>query len=201
MTVRGFYAVVEDEAPVEALLRGGAAVVQLRARGVGSGELLARARRLREVMRGRALLVVNDRPDVAVLAGADGVHVGQDDLPCEAARRVVGARLIGVSTHSLAQAREAVRAGADYVGFGPIFATATKENASPVVGLDALHNVCTAVQVPVVAIGGVTPDNVASIVAAGAAAAVSIAGVLLAADVEAAARAMAQAFAGEPPRR
>ncbi|MEK6606892.1 MAG: thiamine phosphate synthase [Myxococcota bacterium] len=194
MKIRGFYAIVDDEAPVEALLRGGAPVVQLRRKGAGARELLDLARLLRARTRGRALFIVDDRPDIALLADADGVHVGQDDLPLDATRRVVGARLVGVSTHSLAQARDAEAGGADYIGFGPIFPTASKERPDPVVGVDALAEVCRVVRVPVVAIGGVTPANVALVVAAGAAAAVSIAGVLRAADVEAAARAMARAF-------
>jgi thiamine-phosphate pyrophosphorylase len=132
--------------------------------------------------------IVNDRLDVALAAGADGVHLGQDDLPLAAARRVAPAGfVIGVSTHNLAQARAAVAGGADYLGFGPCFATATKENPDPVVGLDALAEVCR-LPAPVVAIGGITLDTVGAVARAGAAAAAIIGAVNAADDVTAAAR-------------
>ena len=139
--------------------------------------------------------IVNDRLDVALVAGAAGVHLGQDDLPLAAARRAAPGLLIGVSTHDPQQAAEAARAGADYLGFGPIFATATKENPDPVQGLEGLAlAVQAAGNVPVVAIGGITPGHAAAIAATGAAAACAISAVNGAPDVASAARVIATAF-------
>ncbi len=125
------YAIVDGSASrppldlVGAFVRGGAAVVQLRLKQAGAGELLRVAREARKLCAGRALLLVNDRPDVARLAEADGVHLGQEDLPWPAARAILGpGALIGVSTHSDAEIDAAQ--GADYIGFGPIFATGSK---------------------------------------------------------------------------
>jgi len=162
MIVRGLYGMVDLPATAEpaaatalagALVDGGARVLQLRMKGADAAEQLALARLLAPWCRARGVtFIVNDRVDVALAAGADGVHLGQDDLPLPAARTIVPAGfVIGVSTHDEAQARAA--AGADYIGFGPCFPTASKVNPDPVVGLQALAEVCRAVSVPVVGIG------------------------------------------------
>jgi thiamine-phosphate pyrophosphorylase len=177
------------------LLDGGARVLQLRMKGATASAMLAVVDELRPLCRRRvATLIINDRLDVALAGGADGVHLGQDDLPLEAARRLAPAPfVIGISTHDLEQARAAVAGGADYIGFGPCFITTTKENPDPVVGLEQLAEVCR-LKVPVVAIGGITVERAAAVAAAGAAAAAVIQAVNRAADVVAAARAIAQAF-------
>ena len=197
--VRGFYAVLDRDDPAfaELLLEGGARVVQVRMKRASAAELARAAARAREVTRAhRALLVVNDRLDVALAIGADAVHLGQDDLPLEAARRISAGRLlIGVSTHDEAQVRAAVAGGADYLGFGPVFATATKENPDPVQGVTGLARaVAAAGGVPIVAIGGITVERAAECARAGAAAACAIAAVNGAKDPVAAARAIACAF-------
>lgn len=148
-------------------------------------EILAAARMARKVTSEvGALLIVNDRLDIALAAGADGVHLGQDDLPLARARELVSRMnlaspfLIGVSTHNRDQVIEAVRGGADYLGFGPIFATSTKLNPDPVQGIAGLREaVAAAHDIPVVAIGGITPDTAADVAAAGAAAACCISAV------------------------
>jgi thiamine-phosphate pyrophosphorylase len=207
LRLRGLYGMV-DLAPgaaaggvplARALLDGGARVLQLRMKGQGGGAMLAAAEALRPITRARgALLVVNDRLDVALASGADGVHLGQGDLPLAAARAVARARgadlLIGVSTHDLDQAERAARDGADYLGFGPIFETRTKERPDPVVGLEALRRVCH-LPLPVVAIGGITLQTVAEVARAGASAAAIVAAIRLAPDPAAAARAVTNAFA------
>jgi len=204
MIVRGLYGMVDLPATAEpaaatalagALVDGGARVLQLRMKGADAAEQLALARLLAPWCRARGVtFIVNDRVDVALAAGADGVHLGQDDLPLPAARTIVPAGfLIGVSTHDEAQARAA--AGADYIGFGPCFTTSTKQNPDPVVGLDRLARVCAASPIPVVAIGGITLDTVAAVARAGAAAAAIIRAVNAAPDVAAAARAASAAFA------
>jgi len=204
MIVRGLYGMVDLPATAEpaaatalagALVDGGARVLQLRMKGADAAEQLALARLLAPWCRARGVtFIVNDRVDVALAAGADGVHLGQDDLPLPAARTIVPAGfVIGVSTHDEAQARAA--AGADYIGFGPCFTTSTKQNPDPVVGLDRLARVCAASPIPVVAIGGITLDTVAAVARAGAAAAAIIRAVNAAPDVAAAARAVSAAFA------
>lgn len=151
-------------------IEGGADCVQLREKSLDGRELLTRARALVELGRVRgAAVVINDRPDVALLAQADGVHVGQTDLPVEEVRRIAGDRLlVGVSTTNLDQARAAVRSGADYCGVGPMFASSTKEKA--VAGpayLRAFLADPALNQRPHLAIGGITPDNAPELAAAG----------------------------------
>jgi len=179
MTVRhaisGFYAVLDrdDEALARVLVRE-ARVLQLRIKPRGSpadaGELVRIARMARRICDNAGVaLIVNDRIDVALAADADGVHLGQTDLPLAAARRISGELWIGVSTHDLAQVRAACDAGADYVGFGPVFATTTKQHPDPVQGLSGLRAaVAEASGRPVVAIGGITAADVAEVYAAGA---------------------------------
>ena len=173
-----------------ALLRGGARILQLRWPGASARELLAAARAIRPLARAAgALFLVNDRPDVARAAEADGVHLGQDDLPVAAARRVLGAgRLIGVSTHDPGQARAAEAAGADYLGVGPVYATATKPDALAPRGLALVSAVRAAVRCPLVAIGGITPETAAAVRAAGADAVAMIGALVRAPDPEAAVR-------------
>jgi len=197
--LRGFYAVIDrpDRDLAERLVASGARALQVRMKGASTADLLAAARLAREVTAGRGvLLVVNDRLDVALAAGADAVHLGQDDLPLAAAREVASGRLwIGISTHGEAQVREAVAGGADYLGFGPVYATGTKENPDPVQGVDCLRRaVAAAGGVPVVAIGGITPERAAEVAAAGATAACAIAAVNGAADPVAAGRRIAAAW-------
>jgi thiamine-phosphate pyrophosphorylase len=204
--IRGFYGMVDlpgDALPEhavalgESLMEGGAQVLQLRCKHGNAREVLALAQALRVTTRARNVrLCVNDRVDLALLSEADFVHLGQDDLPLEAARELCTRRLrVGVSTHSLAQAMAARQGGADYIGFGPVFATASKERPDPVQGVTQLQEIVRAVApLPVVAIGGITPDNVAGVAHAGAAAAAVIAAVNRATDVAAAARRVAAAF-------
>jgi thiamine-phosphate pyrophosphorylase len=139
---------------------------------------------------------VNDRADLALLAGADGLHVGDDDLPVAEARAIVGpSMLLGRSTRTLAEARAALAAGADHVGFGPMFGTRTKEITVAPRGLDALREVARALPAPVVAIGGITLERVGEVARAGAAAAAVIEDLLSRGDVRERARLLAARFA------
>ena len=151
-------------------LKGGARLIQLRAKELASGEFFALAKEARQLTReAGAIFIVNDRADIAFACGADGVHLGQDDLPLHTARKLLGKeKIIGVSTHDLAQASEAEKAGADYIGFGPIFGTATKETGYSPRGLEMLREIRKAVKVPVVGIGGINEGNVAQVWQAGA---------------------------------
>jgi thiamine-phosphate pyrophosphorylase len=152
------------------LRAAGVAVVQYRNKNGSPQEILRGAEILREVMAGRdCKLILNDRADLAVLAGFDGVHVGQGDLSPAEARRVVGPeRIVGVSTHSDAQARIAEHSSANYVAIGPVFATGTKLDASPVVGLEGVRSARALTTKPLVAIGGITSANARSVIDAGA---------------------------------
>ena len=166
---RPFTPVLDD------MLAGGVSVLQLRVKERPADEFLRLALTARErTSRAGCLFIVNDRVDIALAAGADGVHLGQEDLPLEAARPLVGKRLIGVSTHSVEQAEEAERGGADYIGFGPMFPTRTKETGYETRGLSMLASVRRRVSLPIVAIGGITAENVAQTWSNGADAAAMI---------------------------
>ena len=211
--LRGYYAILDlpGEAPedptvlvvrAEARLAAQPACLQLRAKRMCAADLRRTAARLLPICHAAGVpLCVNDRLDVALAAGADGVHLGQDDLPLRDALRIRASQrlMIGVSTHSLVQAEAAAREGADYIGFGPVFATRTKPNPEPATGLDRLREVCAAVSLPVVAIGGITLATVDAVAATGASAAAVIAAVDDAWDRVAAARRIAEAFATRAP--
>lgn len=193
--IRGFYAVLDrDDEALARRLVGHARVLQVRIKPPGGRcdavELVRIARMARRVCdEAGAALIVNDRLDVALAVGADGVHLGQTDLPIGDARRIAGALWIGVSTHDVAQVRAACDAGADYLGFGPVFATRTKENPDPVQGVEGLRAAVRAAgTTPVVAIGGIGVDAAPAVFAAGAAAICAISAVNAADDVSAAAR-------------
>ena len=129
-----------------------------------------------------AVLIINDHPDIALAADADGVHLGQDDLPAKEARKIMGkSRIIGVSTHSVKQARDAERDGADYIGFGPVFYTTTKDAGRPK-GIEMLREIKRQVQIPVVAIGGITAENIGPVLEAGADA-VAVSSAILRGDI------------------
>lgn len=179
------------------LFAAGVGVLQLRMKDAAAALMLAVLDEVRLHRPPGTLLIVNDRLDVALAGGADGVHLGQDDLPLAAARRLCPPGfVIGVSTHNEAQVAAAVAQGADYIGFGPIFATATKRNPEPTVGVERLRAVCASTPVPVVAIGGVSLARVPELVAAGARAVAIIAAVNQAPDIRAAALAVQEQFAG-----
>ncbi len=156
---------VEPLAFAERVLAARPAFVQLRAKSLGAGATLALLRQLAPLCRvsGTALFA-NDRPDLALLAGADGVHVGQDDLPVAEVRRFAPGLRVGISTHDLAQLERALAERPDYVAFGPVFATPSKRNHEPVVGLTGLaraHELSLVAKVPLVAIGGIDLERAA----------------------------------------
>jgi thiamine-phosphate pyrophosphorylase len=158
------HAIVEDLETAEAAVAGGATVVQLRRKGVATDELVAAGRAFRELP---VTFVVNDDVEAAIELGADGVHLGREDTGAECA--LEAGLLLGLSATSLDEARTAERAGAAYVGAGPIWATPSKPDADPPIGLEGLREICAAVNVPVVAIGGIDETNAADCIRAGAA--------------------------------
>jgi thiamine-phosphate pyrophosphorylase len=156
------------ESLAQSLIAGGADAIQLRDKNLSDRELIQRARLLRRMTRdSETLLIVNDRPDIAALAGADGVHVGQDELSVKDARSILGPKcLVGVSTHTIEQARTAVLDGANYIGCGPTFPSQTKQfDEFP--GIEFLQQVAAEIRLPAFAIGGVSQKNLAEVRAAG----------------------------------
>ena len=172
------------------LMDAGVKLLQYRAKNAPARELLAESRAIGEAARrAKCTFIVNDRPDVAYLAGADGVHVGQDDLDPEQARTVIGpGRWVGVSTHNIEQFRKAAASSADYIAVGPIFQTSSKVNPDPVVGAELLRRVRALTEKPIVAIGGITLERAAEILAAGADSVAVISDILKAKDPAATAR-------------
>ncbi len=185
-----FYAMIDPAGghePVslaETMLDAGARIMQLRLKDAPARDFLAAARAIAGLCaRCGAILIVNDRVDIAILADAHGVHLGQEDLPLEAARRIAGpGKIIGISTHNLEQARAAENDGADYIGFGPMYPGGLRNNAAGM-GLDNLRAIRAAVRIPIVAIGGITQARVPETLAAGADAVAIITDVVNAPDI------------------
>lgn len=192
------------EETVAEALRGGATAIQMREEEMNDREQLQAARRLRELAHSfGAWFFINDRPDLAWLSGADGVHLGQDDLPVPEVRRVLGpSAVIGLSVDTVEEAREAERQGADYIGLGPMAPTSTKPDAGPRVSIEDLQRVVQAVSIPVVAVGGIGLDNARQISRAGAGGIAVVSAVVGAPDVREAARALRREVeAGKVPSR
>jgi thiamine-phosphate diphosphorylase len=171
----------------EKLCAGGARLLQLRVKELSTRDFLVTAQEVRQICRRyNCLLLINDRADIALAVDADGVHIGQEDLPLAAARKVLGpGKIVGVSTHDPQQAIEAERGGADYIGFGPLFGTSTKATGYTARGLDQLREIRKLVALPIVAIGGVTAERAPLALDAGANAVAMISDLVLASDVTA----------------
>jgi len=158
----------------EELAAAGVTLLQYRNKSGSARQMLEQARELKRRVAGRAKLIMNDRADLCLAADFDGLHVGQDDLSPEAARRIIGcdpqgrARWLGVSTHSPEQLAEADKTSADYLAIGPVFATSSKSNPDPVVGLDGVRRARSLTRKPLVAIGGINRANARSVIDAGA---------------------------------
>jgi len=194
-----FYAIVDPVgghdpvALAQTILDAGARLMQLRLQDASGRDFLAAARAIAKLCRKHgAILIVNDRVDIAILADARGAHLGQTDLPLEAARRIAGpteSKIIGISTHNVEQARAAEDGGADYIGYGPIYPGGLRNNAAGL-GLDNLRAIRAAVRIPIVAIGGITEARVPEVLAAGADAVAIITDVVNAPDIGAKVRAL-----------
>jgi len=178
---------LRDRDPVEiaaAQIEGGADVIQLREKEMSKRQSLELGIKLRELTRHEdVLFIVNDDVDLAMILDADGVHLGQNDIPITFARPLMKNKIIGVSTHSLEQVNEAVAGGADYIGVGPVFETATKEDREDLVGVNLLLKLRDICPIPYVAIGGIHEDNIKALVQAGCHRAAIISDILLAPDI------------------
>lgn len=179
---------LRDRDPLEvvsAQIRGGADVIQLREKEMQKRERLDLGLKIREITRDRdVLFIVNDDVDLALILDADGVHLGQEDIPIRYARPLMKGKIIGISTHSPDQVNEAVEGGANYIGVGPIFETSTKEDREEMVGTDLLLKTRDICPIPYVAIGGIGKDNIESLLKTGCNRAAIISDILLAPDIE-----------------
>ena len=178
---------------VREALEGGVTLVQYRAKTASSAEMYAEALQLKALCDSfNVPLIINDRLGIAMAVGAAGVHLGQDDLPCAVARRILGEEyLIGVSAHNPTEAKAALQSSADYLGCGAVFGTATKADVKKL-GTEGLEAICKAKGLPVVGIGGVTADNYREVRAAGADGAAIVSGILAQPDIRATVRAIAR---------
>ena len=207
----GLYVIIDPEhcrgreplRVAEQALLGGASLLQLRAKRLGDGQHLALAHALRQRCSAHGVpFWINDRLDIALLSGADGLHLGQDDLPAHEVRAFAPKLALGLSTHSLAQVGEARAAGLSTIGYGPIFSTQSKEHPSPTVGIESLRAVCAQhPELSVIAIGGIQLAHAALIAHSGARYAAVISAVCGASDPEASARALTDALAEGPSKR
>lgn len=170
---------------VEAALKGGVTLVQYRGKNKTAALMLEEAAAIKKLCDVYHIpLIINDRLDIALAVKADGVHLGQDDLPCCKAREILGDEyIIGVSAHNEAEAIQAVQDGADYLGSGAVFGSSTKTDAG-LLGIENLKKVCGSVEIPVVGIGGVTAANYRQVLQAGACGAAVVSGILAAEDIE-----------------
>ena len=149
------------------LSEGGVTMLQYRNKEGDTRQMLTHAREIKRVLEGKVMLIMNDRADICVAMGYDGVHLGQEDLPAEGARLVVGERIVGVSTHNIKQVKEADAGPADYIAIGPVFPTTGKKNPDALVGLEGVRKARAATKKPLVAIGGITRQNAKSVFEAG----------------------------------
>lgn len=170
-------------------VRGGVTAVQLRAKGLGTRAFLELAVRMTAALDGRSVpLIINDRVDIALACGADGVHLGQDDMPADTARKLLGpSKIIGISVNTLKEAGVAERLGADYLGLNPIYETTTKDTGLPAVGPAGIRRIRRSVGIPIVAIGGINAGNAAGVIEAGAAGIAVVSAILGAPDARKAA--------------
>ncbi len=202
MQVRGLYAIVDNTLTphlshlelTERVLKGGARIIQLRVKPsapafrkstLSDRELFEIAKTIRNLTRQHeASFIINDRADIALAAEADGLHLGQDDLPLSEARRILGKnKVIGISTHNLNEAERAEREGADYLGFGPVFSSETKAESLPPRGIESLKQVVAAIKLPIIAIGGINQKNIEEVIQAGADGAAIISSITTAEDI------------------
>jgi thiamine-phosphate pyrophosphorylase len=189
--ISGYYFITDEKLSkagalrdIQAAVAAGVRVVQYRSKTSDTGKMQQEALALKKICR-RVAFIINDRIDIALAVNADGVHVGQEDMPCPIARDLLGPKkIIGVTVHTVAQALQAEKDGANYLGVGPIFETATKKDAGEPTGIQLLREIKKQSKLPLAAIGGITLENAPSVIAAGADAICAISAVVTREDVE-----------------
>lgn len=176
---------------LEAVIQGGSKIIQLREKEYPKRDLYNLALKFREITtRGRVLLIINDHVDIALAVDADGVHLGQEDLPLQVARKLAPELLIGASTHSLQQALQAEKDGADYVNIGPIFPTKTKDGVGRSLGPKAISEISPQIKVPFTVMGGINAENIDQVLAEGARRVAMVTAITRAADIAAKVRSL-----------
>ncbi|MDD5601298.1 MAG: thiamine phosphate synthase [Actinomycetota bacterium] len=175
--------VIED---VKAALKAGVKIIQYREKEKNTAEMIKEAQKIAKLCKeNNALFIINDRVDVALTVDADGVHLGDDDMPCHIARKILGNnKIIGLTVHNIKEAIEAERAGADYIGLSPIFETLTKSDAGMPAGLEFIKEVKEKIKIPFVAIGGINETNIEEVIRAGAKSTAIISAIVTKPDVE-----------------
>ena len=170
---------------VKEAVEAGCKIVQYREKNRSTKEMISEAAEIKRICSDKAIFLVNDRIDVALAVDADGVHIGQDDMPIETARKLLGEdKIIGLTVHNTDEAMEAEKKGADYVGLSPIFDTATKKDAGDGIGPEKIREIKNAISIPVVAIGGINKENCESVIQNGADSLVAISAVICSDDVK-----------------
>lgn len=169
---------------VEKAVRAGCKIIQYREKNKSTKQMIKEALQIKSLCKDMAFFLINDRVDVALAVDADGVHIGQDDMPFETTRKLLGeGKIIGLTTHNVEESVYAEKIGADYIGLSPIFATSTKQDAGKGCGIPMIERVRERVRLPIVAIGGINKSNIRDIIRAGADAAVAISAVVCSEDV------------------
>ncbi|MDD3726118.1 MAG: thiamine phosphate synthase [Candidatus Ratteibacteria bacterium] len=192
MKIKGLYfitdsfltksSVVDD---VKAAVKAGVKIVQYREKNKCAREMVKEAQEIKKICKGRGVFLVNDRVDIAMVVGADGVHLGQNDIPCVYARKLLGKnKIIGITVHSIEEALAAEKDGANYLGVSPIFSTKTKKDARAPLGLGVLKEIKKSVHIPVVAVGGIDLTNIISVLEAGADGVSAVSAIITKDDVE-----------------
>lgn len=187
----GYYLVTDSKlskkgtvSDVENALKAGCKIVQYREKDKSTRDMIEEAKQIKKKCEGKAIFLINDRIDVALAVDSDGVHIGQDDIPFEIARGLLGnEKIIGLTVHNLEESVEAEKSGADYIGLSPIFKTDTKKDAGAACGIATIKMVRKDVNLPIVAIGGINKENIGPVIKAGADAAVAISAVVCSDDV------------------
>jgi thiamine-phosphate pyrophosphorylase len=169
---------------VKAAIKGGVKIIQYREKEKSTKDMIKEARQIKEICNDRAIFLIDDRIDIALAVDADGVHLGNDDMPYDEARKLLGNKVIGLTIHNVNEAVQAEQSGADYIGVSPIFETKTKLDAGPAAGLELIRDVKEKVKIPFVAIGGINLENIDDVVKAGSRAAAVISAIVTKEDVE-----------------
>ena len=182
---------------LRAVIQGGSKIIQLREKNYSKRDLYYLALKFREITtRAGVLLIINDHLDIALAVDADGVHLGQEDLPVQAARRLASELLIGASSHSLEQALQAQKDGADYINIGPIFSTKTKEGVESVLGPETIAKISPQIRVPFTVMGGINEENIDQVLAYGARRVAMVTAITKAADITAKVKSLKEKIRG-----
>lgn len=169
---------------VKSAIKAGVKIIQYREKEKSTREMVGEAAKIKELCKNKAIFLINERVDIALAVKADGIHLGQDDIPYEIARSLLGGKIIGLTVHNVEEAIQAKKLGADYISLSPIFETKTKLDAGPAVGIKLIEDIKKSVNIPFVAIGGINLENIDDVIKAGATSVAAISAIVTKEDVE-----------------